>query len=113
MLGNHKYYRGHMIRTQEKIRSACLGPHVQVLERDSFVIGGTRFLGATMWTDFSAKSNKYLASITLQSLMNDYRRIREGENFRRIKPGDLAAEALKQEFGYQTNYPSHFQGQQS
>tara|TARA_Y100001951_G_scaffold29059_1_gene22758 strand:+ start:4253 stop:4414 length:162 start_codon:yes stop_codon:yes gene_type:complete len=53
-----------------------------------------------MWTDFSAKSNKYLASITLQSLMNNYRQIRAGENFRRIKPGDLAAEALKQEFGY-------------
>jgi len=84
-----------MIRTQEKIRSACLGPHVQVLGRDSIVIGGTRFLGATMWTDFSAKSNKSLASITLQSLMSDYRQIRAGENFRRIKPGDLAAEALK------------------
>lgn len=95
VLGNHEYYRGHMTRTQEKIRSACLGSHVQVLERDTVVIGGTRFLGATMWTDFSATSNKSLASITAQSLMNDYRQIRAGENFRRIKPGDLAVEALK------------------
>lgn len=94
VLGNHEYYRGHMPRTLEKMRSSCLASHVQVLERDAVVIGGTRFLGATMWTDFSATSNKPLASITAQNLMNDYRQIRAGENFRRIKPGDLAAEAL-------------------
>jgi Icc-related predicted phosphoesterase len=95
VLGNHEYYRGHMPRTLEKMRSACLASHVQVLERDAVVIGGTRFLGATMWTDFSATNNKPLASITAQSLMNDYRQIRAGENFRRIKPGDLATEASK------------------
>jgi len=95
VLGNHEYYRGHMPRTLGKMRTACLASHVQVLERDTVVIGGTRFLGATMWTDFSATSNKPLASITAQSLINDYRQIRAGANFRRIKPGDLAAEALK------------------
>lgn len=95
VLGNHEFYRGHMPRTLEKMRSACQGSHVQVLERDAVVIGGTRFLGATMWTDFSATGNKPLASITAQSMMNDYRQIRLGERFRRITPGDLAAEAQK------------------
>lgn len=84
-----------MPRTLEKMRSGCLATHVQVLERDAVVIGGTRFLGATMWTDFSATGNKPLASITAQNMMNDYRQIRAGEHFRRIKPGDLAAEAQK------------------
>lgn len=95
VLGNHEYYGGHMPGTLEKMRSACLGSHVQVLDRDAVLIGGTRFLGATMWTDFAATGNTPQASITAQSSMNDYRLIRTGESFRRIKPGDLAAEARR------------------
>jgi len=81
VLGNHEYYRGHMPRTLEKMRSACRATHVQVLERDAVEIGGTRFLGATMWTDFSATSNKPLAAVTAQSLMNDYHQICAGGEF--------------------------------
>ena len=95
VLGNHEYYSGHMPKTLEKMRSASVDSHVQVLERDVVVVAGTRFLGATMWTDFSATGNTPLASITAQSSMNDYRLIRTGENYRRIKPGDLAAEARR------------------
>lgn len=95
VLGNHEYYSGHMPGTLEKMRIASRGSHVQVLECDAVVLGETRFLGATMWTDFTATGNKPLASITAQGTMNDYRLIRAGEHYRRIKPGDLAAEALK------------------
>jgi Icc-related predicted phosphoesterase len=93
VLGNHEYYSGHMPRTLDKMRSASMGSHVQVLDRDAVLLGGTRFLGATMWTDFAATGNAPLASITAQSSMNDYRLIRTGENYRRIKPSDLAVEA--------------------
>lgn len=41
VLGNHEYYSGHMPGTLEKMRSACLDSHVQVLERDAVIISGT------------------------------------------------------------------------
>ena len=111
VLGNHEYYSGHMPGTLEKMRSACLDSHVQVLERDAVIISGTRFLGATMWTDFSATGNKPLASITAQSMMNDYRQIRAGEHYRRIKPGDLADEALKTRDWLENKLAEPFSGQ--
>lgn len=91
--GNHEYYGGHLLGTLAKMRGSCAASHVQVRDRDAVEIGGVRFLGATAWTDFSATGNTPLASITAQSSMNDYRLIRTGENYRRIKPSDLAAEA--------------------
>ncbi len=110
VLGNHEYYGGHIPRTLEKMRSGCLGSHAQVLERDAVVIGGTRFLGATMWTDFSATGNKPLASITAQNMMNDYRQIRAGEHYRRIKPSDLAGEAFKTRVWLQNKLAEPFPG---
>lgn len=100
-----------MPSTLEKMRSAGLGSHVQVLERDAVIISGSRFLSATMWTDFSATGNKPLASITAQTMMNDYRQIRTGENYRRIKPGDLAAEARKTRNWFLRKLAEPFSGQ--
>ncbi|MFI8384924.1 metallophosphoesterase family protein [Pseudomonas sp. NPDC079086] len=111
VLGNNEYYGGHMPSTLEKMRSAGLGSHVQVLERDAVIISGTRFLGATMWTDFSATGNKPLASITAQSMMNYYRQIRAGEHYRRIKPGDFADKALKTRSWLQSKLAEPFPGQ--
>ena len=91
--GNHEYYSGHLFGTLAKMRGSCAASHVQVLDRDAAEIGSVRFLGATAWTDFSSTGNTALASITAQSTMNDYRLIRTGENYRRIKPSDLATEA--------------------
>lgn len=39
---------------------------VHVLDRDQIVIGGVRFLGATMWTDFGATGNSPLAALSAQ-----------------------------------------------
>lgn len=54
VLGNHEY-RGSTIdgRVAECRRAAAA--HVHVLERSGVEIAGLRFLGATLWTDFSLR----------------------------------------------------------
>ncbi len=91
--GNHEYYGGHLTRTLEKMRMIQDG-RVRILDRDEVIIAGVRFLGATMWTDFSATGNPPLASLTAQSGMNDFRQIRT-ENYRRIRPADLVDQSIK------------------
>lgn len=91
--GNHEFYGGHLTRTLQKMRSVS-DERVRVLDRDEACIGGVRFLGATMWTDFAATGNSPLASLNAHSSMNDFRQIRT-ENYRRIWPSDLICESLK------------------
>lgn len=50
--GNHEYYRTCLQTELAAMRDAARGSNVHVLDRDSVVIDGTRFLGATLWTDF-------------------------------------------------------------
>jgi len=51
--GNHEYYSYHasMNAIFDGMRAEAMGSNVHVLDRDSFEIGGVRFLGTTMWTD--------------------------------------------------------------
>lgn len=91
--GNHEYYGGHLTRTLEKLR-AEQDDKVRVLDRDEVVIGKVRFLGATLWTDFSATGNQPVAAFTAQNGMNDFRKIRTGE-YRRLRPNDLKEESVQ------------------
>ena len=55
------------------------------------MIEGVRFLGATLWTDFSATGNAALAAAAAGEGMNDYRRIRT-RGYRRLRPADTLGE---------------------
>ncbi|PHN17282.1 metallophosphoesterase [Pseudomonas sp. ICMP 561] len=115
--GNHEFYRGHLDRTLEAMRSSAEGSNVHVLENESIVINGVRFLGATTWTDFSANGSVYEAAEEAKRLMNDFRLIRVGSNYRRINVGDLISrnhqthawltEKLAEDFGGKTVVVSH------
>jgi hypothetical protein len=50
--GNHEFYGGATPHLVHKLKAMAAGTHVHVLDEDAVVIGGVRFLGATMWTDF-------------------------------------------------------------
>lgn len=86
--GNHEYYKGHLDRTWEKMRTKAL-PHVHVLENDQVIINGVRFLGATGWTDFRSTGDVSSARHSAQGSMNDYRQIRTGAQYRRVKPIEI------------------------
>jgi predicted phosphodiesterase len=50
--GNQEFYTGHWIRTLDELREAAGKFDVDFLECDGIDIGGIRFLGTSLWTDF-------------------------------------------------------------
>lgn len=88
--GNHEFYKGHIDRTLTKMRDAA-EPHVRILDNQSLVIGGTRFLVATGWTDFTSTGDYRAAMRECAQWMNDFKRIRIGDGYRKLRPADLIA----------------------
>jgi len=84
--GNHEFYGTDMDRTIEKARLAAQGTNVHVLSDEAVVIDGVRFLGGTLWTDFSLFGNPRVAMEAADSIMNDYKKIRWDRYSRRLKP---------------------------
>lgn len=90
--GNHEYYGGHIDNTLRKMRDAA-APHVHVLENEVLILGQTRFLVTTAWTDFSSTGDVGAAKRVAWEWMNDYTVIRTDESYRRLRPDDLIAKS--------------------
>lgn len=54
VLGNHEFYSDAIEPVVEKIRRLSQGTSLRVLYRETAVVGRTRILGATLWTDYEA-----------------------------------------------------------
>lgn len=50
--GNHEFYGCDWVQHLETMRETAKVNNVYFLENDSVMIGGVRFLGCTLWTDF-------------------------------------------------------------
>ncbi len=50
--GNHEFYRHDWDAHLDAMRSAAARHQIHFMEDDAVVIGGVRFLGTTLWTDF-------------------------------------------------------------
>lgn len=50
--GNHEFYGCEMATELREMKKAAEGSNVHVMDRDAVTIGGVRFLGCTLWTDF-------------------------------------------------------------
>ncbi len=76
VMGNHEYYgKRSMGDLLNKAREKVAGTHVHLLENDTVVLDGVRFIGATLWTDFSLMHDFVLrmdAMLIAQHKMNDY-----------------------------------------
>jgi predicted phosphodiesterase len=86
--GNHEYYSGHLDYTLEKMRAAS-DTYVHILDRDSFIFEGVRFLGATGWTDYTSTGDLSAAMGVARNSMNDFKAIRAESRYRKIRPDDL------------------------
>jgi len=75
--GNHEYYGGQWNETLEKMRLSARDEGVFLLEDDSVDIGGVRFLGTSLWTDFRLFGEQHvdLAMAEAERHMMDYQRI--------------------------------------
>lgn len=98
ILGNHEYYgRRALDRHLRKMREKAEGTNVSVLDRQSVVVAGTRFVCATLWTDYDLHGDRELGMRYAlvgpdgQGGMNDYRRICSTMN-RDLRPWDLLGE---------------------
>lgn len=94
VMGNHEGYHERLDRVREDLRAACSASgHVHLLDCGELVLGSTRFLGATLWTDFRLHGGnvRQLAMLDAAAQLNDYRLVRL-ENFgnRRLRPTDTA-----------------------
>lgn len=110
--GNHEYYGASLQAVREELyaRGRCLG--VDVLDGRQAVIGGVRFLGATLWTDFalygSDQGSISRAMTAAQNGMSDFHVMRY-EN-RTFQPADARSINLERVHWLRTNLAQDFQG---
>jgi Icc-related predicted phosphoesterase len=90
VLGNHEFYKEQFQKIREQVRELIQDSNIQVLDDDELVIDGVRFLGGTLWTDFKLYGpyRAEQAKLDAQFTMNDYRTIRYGPGYRKLRPSD-------------------------
>ncbi len=76
--GNHEHYGNSLMEGLEWARvHAAECPDVHFLENDSIVLGGVRFLGATLWTDYAldgqSRKERSWAMATAEGMLNDHK----------------------------------------
>jgi predicted phosphodiesterase len=89
--GNHEYYGGEFAAVQAALAAAAAGSNVTLLDCTEHHVGRVRFLGCTLWTDFSLTPERERARAIEQSRERnpDHRFIRQGD--RAFAPEDAIA----------------------
>jgi predicted phosphodiesterase len=89
--GNHEPFDADLHATAAALRAAASGSNVQVLDCGETLIGGVRFLGCTLWSDFElyGESGRAVAIEALHRIAPDFRIITFGD--RLFSPDDWLA----------------------
>ena len=77
LAGNHEFY-GHSIQQMRvDLRKAAAGTSITFLDNNSVDLGGVRFLGTTLWTDYRLALNRTQRQLMEQAELsiNDHRQI--------------------------------------
>ena len=74
VLGNHEHWDCDIDETLPKAKSLALGTQVSVLENESVVIRGVRFLGTTLWTNYYGGNHKL--RLLARSQIRDFTKVR-------------------------------------
>jgi hypothetical protein len=90
VFGNHEPYGDKISSLREKARLLAAGSNVHFLEKDSVVIDGVRFLGATLYTDYALYGNPSAGEMAAQLNMNDFKKVRNGveRGYSKVRPQD-------------------------
>ncbi|HDZ75139.1 MAG TPA: metallophosphoesterase [Aurantimonas coralicida] len=89
--GNHDYWRGTIDREIQRFRDRSLVDFIHLLDGEMVTIAGTRFVGATLWTDYAIWQGDVEAGQAAAGRdMNDFRYIRIADYERRLQPWMLA-----------------------
>lgn len=89
--GNHEFYHGKWVGGIQTLRDEYGAyPNVHFLERGTVVLGGTVFVGGTLWTDMNGGDPVTLHAI--QDMMNDYQMVRHDElGYTKLRPDHTLA----------------------
>ena len=85
VLGNHEFY-GYNYEGTWNVLKEHLPPTIHLLENDYVKIKDWVFLGCTLWTDF--RNENALEMMEASRFLNDYKTIRIGSNYRKLRPED-------------------------
>lgn len=87
--GNHEFYYSTIDRQIERYRRACADHNrVHFLENDGVELFGIRFLGCTLWSDFSLLGEPEIAMHQAETCIADFKYIKSREGAI-IKPKDI------------------------
>lgn len=90
--GNHEFYKSELHSQLREMREAAAGTNVHVLSSDTAIIGGVRFLGTTLWTDFAVaidgEVDVSLGLATANRRVMDFRLIQLEDKSILRKPGE-------------------------
>ena len=91
--GNHEYYGDAYPHMLDRIREEAEGTSVTVLAGDELRVGGVRFLGCTLWTDFllHGEQRRSMAMLYCTEVISDYRQIKHGPRWHPLRPRDTIA----------------------
>jgi Icc-related predicted phosphoesterase len=89
VLGNHEFYK-RFERLPDESRAVAAETNIQVLEDQSTVIDGVRFIGATLWTDFALFGSDLRpeAMRKAKERMNDYKHIKANQKMTPSRAGE-------------------------
>jgi len=86
--GNHEAYLSTWQKCIRTWRNTTQGTHVHFLEREVAEINGTRFLGATMFTDYKLYGDRPASMNYAEIGLNDHRMILLEPLYERFMPSD-------------------------
>jgi hypothetical protein len=88
--GNHEFYGGSIKEGLEEGRRAAHGiKDFHFLDDDILDLGGIRFIGATLWTDFQLQDTPEISMTAAHWAMSDFRRIKMSKRpYKRFEPVD-------------------------
>jgi 3',5'-cyclic AMP phosphodiesterase CpdA len=92
-MGNHEYYRRFLGEELAFARAIAPKLNIRLLENDTAIIGGVRFAGASLWTDYRifGDPNASAAMHAARFGMNDHRLIGwKREPWARFRPQEAA-----------------------
>lgn len=93
LLGNHDFWGGNLSKEYDHyinyIEEQQLD-NIHLLQNNTIKFDGIKIVGGTMWTNFN--DGDYITLETALSTMNDYKFIKNGSGFARLKPTHLLGE---------------------
>jgi Icc-related predicted phosphoesterase len=89
VIGNHEFYHNAIPGLFTKLKKAAESSNVTIMENDTFYLEKVRFLGCTLWTNFTLyQNNPVIGTSVASTFMADYRYIRVGPKYRKLEPED-------------------------